>query len=131
MTYITIKRYKHNAIGGYLNLPYGTPVDNIDGMLCYNGKPICVARSFNAHEHFARNDDGHGQERGKLSHAIIKKLGGTHRELTAEWKAVFDDDLANSYSRQDSIDYWLWDDSFYQAPIEDLEHIARLVGINP
>jgi hypothetical protein len=130
MHYITIKRYKQQGIGGHFNLPYGTPIEKReDNLLYHNNRPVCVARSFNAHEYFARNNDGRGLERGKLTHAIIKKLGGMHRELTAEWKAVFDDDLANSYARQDSPDFWLWDDSFFNAPIEDLKYIASLVGI--
>jgi hypothetical protein len=133
MHYITIKRYKRQAIGGYLNIPYGTPVERRDdGLLYYHDTPICVWRSFASHEHFARNDDGRGQERGKLSHAIIKKLGGTHRpgEPTPEWDAIWDDSIANSHRRKDHETTWLWDDSFFQAPMEDLRHIANLIGLH-
>lgn len=133
MQYITIKCYKRQAIGGYLNLPYGTPVEkHDDGLLYYDNKPICVGRSYASHEYFARNDDGNGKERGKLSHEIIKKLGGTHRpgEPTPEWDAIWDDSIANSHRRKDHETSWLWDDSFFQAPMEDLRHIANLIGLN-
>jgi hypothetical protein len=129
MQYITIKRYKCDGIGGYFNLPYGTPLEKRDNRLYYDNRPVCVARSYNAHEYFARNDDGQGLERGKLTHAIIKKLGGMSKGVTAEWEAVYNDDLAKSYARKDSVDYWLWDDSFFNASIEDLKHIASLVGL--
>jgi hypothetical protein len=131
MQYITIKRYKHNGIGGYFNIPWNTPVEEKDGMLYHDNRPICVARSFNSHEHFARNDDGHGKERGKLSHAIIKALGGTHRlgDPTPEWDAIEDDEIANSYRRKDHATTWLWDDSFFNAPIKDLQYIAVKIGL--
>jgi hypothetical protein len=61
MQYITIKRYKKTGIGGYFNIPWNTPVDEKDGVLYHNNRPICVARSYSSHEHFARDDDGHGQ----------------------------------------------------------------------
>ena len=102
MTYTTIKRYNRKGIGGDFNIPWGTPLEKRDdGMLYYDGKPVCVARSFASHEHFCRDDDGQGAARGKLSHAIIKALGGYHRETTPEWEAVWNDETANSYRRKD------------------------------
>lgn len=131
MQYITIKRYKRNGIGGYFNLPWNTPVEERNGMLYHDNRPICVARSFSSHEHFAIDDDGQGQERGKLSHGIIKKLGGTHRpgEPTPEWDAIEDDEIANSYRRKDHATTWLWDDTFFKAPIKDLQYIAVKIGL--
>jgi hypothetical protein len=131
MRYITIKRYRHDGIGGHFNLPYGTAVEKKDGMLYYDNRPICVARSYSSHEHFARDDDGQGLARGKLSHEIIKALGGTHYEgePTPGWNAIEGDEIAESYRRKDLETSWFWNDSFYNAPIEDLLHIAGLVGI--
>ena len=130
MQYTTIKRFKRESISGHLNLPYGTPLEKRDdGILYHDGKPVCVARSFASHEHFCRDDDGNGAARGKLSHAIIKKLGGFHREETPEWEAVWSDKTAEKYRRKDHQDFWLWDDAFYNAPLEDLNHIAEIVGV--
>lgn len=132
MQYTTIKRFKRNGICGYFNIPYGTPIEKReDGLLYSRDSPICVATSFAAHEHFARNDDGQGQERGKLTHDIIKKLGGTHRPgvPTPEWDAIENDEIANNYRRKDHETTWLWADSFFNAPIEDLRHIAAKVGL--
>ena len=129
MTYTTIKRYHRNGIGGAFNIPWGTRLERrADGILYYDNRPVCVARSYASHEHFCRDDDGQGAKRGKLSHAIIKALGGFQREKTSGWEAIFNDETAGNYRRKDHQDYWLWDDSFYNAPIEDLEHIASLAG---
>ena len=131
MKYITWKRFRRNGINGaHFNLPWGTELEKKDdGILYHEGKPVAVARSFASHEHFARNDDGEGIRRGELSSAIIKALGGNTRETTPEWEAVFDDPVCQNLRRKEHEDYWLWDDSFFQAPIEDLEHIAGLVGL--
>ncbi len=131
MRYITIKRYRRDGVGGHFNLPYGTPVAEREGVLYHDNRPICAACSYSSHKHFAHDDDGHGQERGKLSHGIIKKLGGTHcpGEPTPEWDAIENDEIANSYRRKDHVTSWLWDDSFFKAPIKDLQHIAVKIGL--
>ena len=130
MVYTTIKRFKRDGIGGHFNIPYGTSIERReDGILYYNNSPVCVARSFASHEHFCRNDDGNGEIRGKLSHAIINKLGGFHREATPEWEAVWNDDLCQKY-KKDQQDYWLWNDDFFNAPLSDLQYIASLVDVN-
>lgn len=133
MKYTTIKRFHRSGMGGKeFNLPWGTPLERRDdGILYYEDCPVCVARSFASHQHFASDEDGQGQERGRLSLGIIKALGGTHRpgEPTPEWDAIEDDEIANSYRRKDHENTWLWDDAFYNAPIADLRHIADLVGM--
>lgn len=129
MTYTTIKRYRRKGIGGDFNIPWGTALERRDdGILYHDNRPVCVARSYASHEHFCRDDDGNGAARGKLSHAIIKALGGYHRETTPEWEAVWSDETAGKYRRKDHKDYWLWDDAFFNAPLEDLRHIAGIVG---
>lgn len=75
MDYITFKRTRINTISGPVNLPYGTVVECTNGVLNIDGRPICVDHSQNAYDFFARNDDGHGLERGKLTYAIRKKIG--------------------------------------------------------
>ena len=134
MKYIAIKRFKRNGIGGSFNIPFGKYLEKrTDGILHYDNKKICVARSAAAHEYFARDDDGKGAERGKLSHAIIDRLSQNQfdsiQERNEYWQAVWNDSLAQKYRRAEHSDYWLWNDDFYNAPIEDLKYIAALVGI--
>jgi ABC-type Na+ transport system ATPase subunit NatA len=70
MQYITTKRYKGNGIGNHFNLPYATPIEEKDGVLYHDNKPICVARSLNGKKHFASNEDGQGLKRGELTYFI-------------------------------------------------------------
>ena len=134
MQYVTIKRFKRHGIGGQFNIPYGTPLElRDDGKLYYKDLPVCVAKSAASHNHFARDDDGKGLERGKLSHAIIYALAperfDTRQERDEYWEVIWNDQLANKYRRKEHIDYWLWSDDFFNAPIEDLKYIAALAGI--
>lgn len=128
MKYITTKRFRRAGIDGQFNIPYGTELESRDGVLWHDGKAICISRSAAAHEYFARNDDGNGLERGKLSHAIIKTLGGFGGD-SDRWQIIYDDELAQKYRRADHQDYWLWSDDFFNAPIEDLKYLAALVGV--
>lgn len=128
MEYLTIKRFKREGIGGHFNIPYGTKLESRDGVLSYGGKIVCKVKSAAAHEYFARNDDGNGFKRGKLSHAIIDALGGYGGD-SERWQKIFADDLAQKYRRLEHQDYWLWNDAFFNAPIEDLKYLAALVGV--
>lgn len=134
MQYVTIKRFKRNGIGGYFNIPYGKHLEKrADGVLYYGEKKVCLARSSAAHEYFARDDDGKGLERGELSHAIVNRLSqpqfNSVQARNEHWQAVWNDSLAQKYRRQEHASHWLWSDDFYNAPIEDLEYIAALVGV--
>lgn len=128
MEYITIKRTRIQSISGPVNLPYGTKAQCEDGMICYEGNPICLPTSQNAYEYFARNDDGMGLERGKLTRGIIKTLAKRDKDHQARWDRVWEDPLCQKYKRKEHADYWLWSHDFYNAGIEDLRHIAALVG---
>lgn len=35
----------------------------------------------------------------------------------------------NSANLAEDEGYWLWNDAFYNAPLEDLRHIAKLIGL--
>ena len=93
--YITKKRMKEAGIAGHVNIPYGTEVEEVDGLIIYKGAAVCAITSRNAHLHFAKNDDGKGLERGALA---------------------------------DHEDHFLWNHEFFEAPVEDLQYIAGLIG---
>ena len=85
MNYVCFKRFKDNAICGKVNIPYSSILENDDGLLKFNGKPICFARSQNAHDYFAVNDDGRGLERGNLTSSIIKLLSKRDKSYQERW----------------------------------------------
>ena len=135
MKYITIKRFHRIGMTGEtFNIPYGTEMECKDNVIIYNpdNKPICIKTSWVAHEYFARNDDGNGLERGKLTQAIVKRLSPdyfkTREERDQYWERIWADELANRYRKQEHETSWLWSIEFYNAPIEDLKYLAKLAG---
>ena len=126
--YIVRKRARFVSINGPVNLRYGTPVDAVDGFLVHNGRPLCAVTSQNAHDYFARNDDGNGMQRGQLTASIIARLSTRDKDHQTRWNKVWEDPRCEKYRRQDSPDFWLWGHAFFEAPVEDLRHIADLVG---
>ena len=126
MEFITFKRFKGLALcGERLNLSYGTELfTDGDLLITLDGKPICYCTSENAKQHFARNNDGHGLDRGRVTAAIIKTLA-SHQD---RWDKIWADAVCRKYKRTDHADTWLWNHDFYNADIDDLQYIAGLIG---
>lgn len=66
MQYVIYKRFKDTALCDPVNLKATLPCWESEGIIFYEGKPLCFAASENAFCHFARDDDGKGLLRGKL-----------------------------------------------------------------
>lgn len=128
--YICHKRFKAKALCGSVNLPAMTECEEINGIIFHNDNPICAVTSENAHQYFARNDDGNGMERGRLTQVILKTLSKRDSNYQARWDKVWDDQLCRKYKRKEHTDYWLWNHFFYNAEISDLRYIAALVVHN-
>lgn len=127
--YIAARRARFQAIGGPVNIPYGTAVEAVDGFLERDGLPLCAVTSEHAHQFFARNDDGRGLERGKLAGAIVSQLSRRDKEYQTRWDRVWASPVCQKYRREEYADRWLWSHAFYEAPVEDLERIAALAGV--
>lgn len=127
MEYIVHKHFKAIAICGEVNLPSGTPCEEIDGLIFCNGEPLCVTTSENAHKHFARNDDGQGLLRGKLTQDIQRTLAKRNAKYQARWDKIWECPMCQKYKRIEHADYWLWNTDFFNAPIEDLKEIAKII----
>lgn len=126
--YIVKKRMRLEGIGGRVNLPYGTRLEAVDGVIIQKGAAVCAVTSRNAHLHLARDDDGQGRERGALTLAITSTLEKRDKDHQARWDRVWEDETAQKYRRQDHEDHFLWGHAFFEAPVEDLRHIADLIG---
>ena len=126
MKYIVWKPFSGMTISGNVELKISAGCESKNGVIMYQGKPLCRESSFNAHQYFARDDDSNGMERGKLTQNIMAALrdvdGGE-----ARWAKVWEDETCNRYKRLDQGEYWLWGHNFFTAPIEDLRYIAQLV----
>lgn len=134
--YVARKRARFKGCNGQqVNIPYGSILEAQDGYLLWNGEPLCVDTSMNAHNFFSQNDDGLGKERGELVAAILARLENQpgmsekqREERQARWDKVWEDSLCQKYKRPEHEDFWLWSHDFYDAPVEDLRHIALLIG---
>lgn len=126
--YVARKRARFVSNGKRVNIPYGTTLATADDWLVWNGAPLCRTTSQNAYDYFSQNDDGKGLERGGLVAAIMACLEKRDGNYQARWNKVWDDPMCQRYKRTEHPDYWIWNYDFYNAPTEDLRHIAALVG---
>ena len=69
MEYTTYKRFKGKSISGEVNIPFGTILQEYDGMLYFNGKMVCCATSENGWNHFRPLTD-----EGKYRQEMLEKL---------------------------------------------------------
>ena len=128
MNYICHRRFREKAICGEVNIPATSACEETEGFIFHDGKPICACKSENAHQYFARNDDGQGMVRGKLTQTIQKTLAKQDKSHQARWDKVWSDQICQKYKRSDYEDFWLWNHEFFNAEIADLYHIAAIVG---
>lgn len=129
MQYIVHRRFKDKAICGNVNIPAMSVCEESDGLLTYNEAPICYEASENAHQYFARNDDGNGMVRGKLTQAIQKALAKRDDDYQNRWDKIWEDSVCQTYKRKEYDDYWLWNHAFFIADIDTLRYIANLIGV--
>ena len=94
----------------------------------YKDLPLCTVTSKNAYVYFPINDDGRGFGRGGLVDAIKTRLEKRDGSYQARWDKVWAAPVCQRYRRPNHEDHWLWNHDFYNAPVEDLQSIARLVG---
>ena len=125
--YMVRRRARFLSICGPVNLPYGTEVSSDGAFLTVNGEKLCSITSQNAYDFFSRNDDGHGLERGKLVQDIRSTLERRDAKYQARWDRLWADEGANKLRRTEHEDYWLWSFAFYNADVNELRRISRLL----
>lgn len=131
MKYVTHHRFRELALcGEQLNLPYGTELECVgETLITPEGKAVCYRRSENAKQHFARNDDGRGLERGRLTHAIAyssRNAGNGFRFSEEEGKTLTRD--WGRFLRTD-LDFIQFNDDFFSAEPEELQRLADVLNI--
>lgn len=131
MEYIVHRRFKKLSMRAKrVNIPYGTAAYTIGDIIhITGGEPICYTTSENAKLHFARNDDGNGLERGKLTYAIAyapRKGDGKFRFTGAERRMLARD--WGKFLRTDT-NMLLFNDDFFGADINELRTLAAALNI--
>lgn len=136
MQYIAHRQFKTDKTIALkrVNIPIGARIETIGDFIAWKNMAVCTVTSEDAHQYFARNDDGQGMLRGKLTQAIQKALRNTAEDEAGylawreKWDKVWSDKLCQRYRRVEHEDHWLWNHDFFNANIFDLYHIAALVG---
>ena len=131
---IVFRRFKELGICGDVNIPYGTELIIDNGFVTFpDGRKITKVHSQNYIQHFALNDDGQGLLRGKLTYAIA--FSPRERKHKNGYVFRFSEDENDMIRREwgkylmpydDTI---LFNDNFYDAPIEDLKKLADALDI--
>lgn len=128
MEYITYKHFKAKAICGDVDIPIGAVCTEKDGIIYHDDKRLCLINSENAHQYFARNDDGNGLKRGEFITAIKETLALRDEHTDERWQRVLDAPICKQFNR--GGDTWMWNLAFYNASIPYLEHIFALITEN-
>lgn len=129
MQYVIYKRFKDTALCGPVNLKATLPCWESEGIIYYEGKPLCFAASENALCHFARDDDGKGLLRGRLIGDIKRRLAKRDGDYQKRWDKVWVDKLCAKFKRKEYADFWIWNKAFHDAEIGELEYVAELIGL--
>ena len=131
MKYITHHRFKELALcGSQLNIPYGTELECVgETLITPEGKAVGYRRSESGKKHFARNDDGRGLERGRLTHALAysnRKAGNGFR-FSKEEAEILGRDWGHFLRPE--YDFILFNDRFFEAEPEELQRLADVLNI--
>lgn len=132
MEYICFNHYKGKSLSGDCNIHYGKPLELREGILYYEGKPICFVNSKKGHEHFCRNDDGMGLDRGRLIYALVVKRrdvqhddGYFYRFSKEEIETLIRE--YGGYLKQEAP--VLFGNNLYTAKVEELSDMAKNLNI--
>ena len=129
MKYIVHKRYKRQSLTGKdINLPYGTECHSSGNfIMTEDGDILCYTGSEDANVYFARNDDGNGLERGKLTQAIAYDNSKYCEETRMKWTNEEYECLTTKWAKfkKKEVPDWVFNTEFYHADIEDLREMVN------
>lgn len=132
MEYIVHQRFKQKGASGKdYNFPYGTKLQTIGHYIAYNNEAVCTVTSYNADRYFARNDDGKGLERGKLTHAIAFSKRMPNKEDTFRFTPEERDMLVSEYNHFliDNGEWILFNHDFFHAEVDELKELAQKLEV--
>ena len=129
MKYIVFRHFKDLAICGEVDLPVGTKLDSCGDFLTLDGKIITRIYSDNYCRHFSCNHDRQGLKRGNLTYAIAysERHAGNGFRFSDHEQEILRRDWAHFLMPYDDV--ILFNNSFFDATIEDLTKIAQMLGV--
>ena len=113
-----------NTLGGYRKVQRGERLEGKNGVLFYQGSPVCFELSQVAKTHFSPNWDGMGLERGDITWRIA--FGIT---LSKKQKEILTSDAKCRIYLVPDERVILFNDLFFQASIPELHKICSKLEI--
>lgn len=75
MKYICAKRFDGLDLQGHrISVPLNSTLNAVNNVIIFSNRPVCMATSQVAYDHFAVDDDGQGRNRFALTHGILKDV---------------------------------------------------------
>ncbi|MBR0096609.1 MAG: hypothetical protein IJP88_05475 [Synergistaceae bacterium] len=133
--YITHTRFDGKDINGReILIRRGHKLERKGELLYYDERPVCVHRSLVGKQHFAKNDDGLGLERGDLTYAIAYSPRVRHSDDGERQQRFTDAELETLNTKwveylKPNVDMLLFNDKFFELSPDVLKEIARDVNI--
>ena len=139
MEIVVWKDFNDEAICGNVELTRGTELTTVTNesgerfVAFPDGRLITRLYSYNYIEHFSRNNDGKGLERGDLVEAIA--FSPRERKHSTGYVFRFSEDELDMLREKWAnylmpyTDSLLFNNEFYDAPVEDLRSIAEALNI--
>lgn len=145
MKYLTWKKYSgQDYLGRKIEIPLLAEAETQDNIICWNRIPICLINSQVGREFFVWNDDDRGLIRANLEQdiwfnkefrpypyeeTVLNEDGDTETRTVIKYTKYSADEarfLKKNFSKYlESGDIINFNNSFYQAPISDLEVMSR------
>ena len=130
MEYICHRRYqKIGASGIMYSFRQGALLETIGRYIAYKNGAVCATCSEDAYMYFARNDDGKGLKRGRLTYEIAYAPRHPNMDNGFRFTPAEMETLINNYGRflRYDCDTIVFNKEFFNAEIEELEEIKREV----
>ena len=124
MKWIAHKTFDRMALGGPMTITRGERLEEMRGVLFHDGRPVCLATSQVAKEHFSPDGDGRGLERGDITRHIA--FGPPLSDLQ---KSIIRTDPFFQRFVQDNPETILFTNAFFRASMMDLYTICRKLGV--
>ena len=132
MKYICHKKFdKMTVCGEHMTFKKNAQLEVIGKFIAYGKKAICATTSEDAYMFFARNDDGKGIERGKLTYAIAYAKRHPNKDNGFRFTPSEIEMLETEYGQylRKDTDTIIFNHDFFNADIEDLREIAKRLEV--
>lgn len=125
--YVAIEDFCGNGIGGFFTIKKGDKCTATEKVIFYKKIPICLISSQIAFDFFSRNDDGEGVYRGEIIKQIKSNLSERNQKYQIRWNRIWREKWVRVYKKERPNNFWVWNFDFYNAEIDSLIRILRLI----